>query len=70
MHVYIQEKGNRARRTIVKDSCEPPCVYWEFNPGPLEEQPVISITEPSLQLPQEDSFKREVYCAKCLHNIS
>jgi hypothetical protein len=31
------------------DSCEPPCVYWELNSGPLEEQSVLLTTEPSLQ---------------------
>ena len=26
-----------------------PCMCWELNPGSLEEQPVLVITEPSLQ---------------------
>ena len=28
--------------------CEPPCDYWEFNSGPLEQQPVLLTTEPLL----------------------
>lgn len=31
-------------------SCEPPCDYWEVNPGVLEEQqPVLSTSGPSHQ---------------------
>ena len=26
-------------------SCEPPCGYWELNPGLLEEQPVLLATQ-------------------------
>jgi hypothetical protein len=33
----------------VTDSCELPCGYWDLNPGPLEELPVPSTAEPSLQ---------------------
>ena len=33
----------------ITDSCKPPCGCWELNPGPLEEQSVLSTTEPSLQ---------------------
>ena len=33
----------------VTGSCELPCGCWELNPGPLEDQPVLSIAEPSLQ---------------------
>ena len=29
--------------------CEPPCVCWDLNSGPLEEQSVLLTTEPSLQ---------------------
>ena len=31
------------------DGCEPPCSFWELNSGPLEEQPTVLTTEPSLQ---------------------
>jgi hypothetical protein len=27
------------------DDCEPPCRFWELNPGPLEEQPVFSTAD-------------------------
>jgi hypothetical protein len=37
------------------DGCEPPCGCWELNSGPLEEQPVLLTTEPSLQ-PQHCVF--------------
>jgi hypothetical protein len=33
----------------ITDGCEPPCGCWDLNSGPLEEQSVLSITEPSLQ---------------------
>jgi hypothetical protein len=35
--------------TGVTDRCELPCGCWELSPGPLEEQPVLLTTEPSLQ---------------------
>lgn len=28
--------------------CEPPCGYWESNPGPLQEQVLVTV-EPPLQ---------------------
>lgn len=31
--------------------CEPPCGCWEFNPGPLEEQPLDLNSELSLKNP-------------------
>jgi hypothetical protein len=34
---------------LITDVCEPPCGSWELNSGPLEEQSVISASEPSLQ---------------------
>jgi hypothetical protein len=34
----------------ITDGCEPPCGCWELNSGPQEEQSVLLITEPSLQL--------------------
>ena len=33
----------------ITDGCEPPCRCWELNSEPLEEQPVLLTTEPSLQ---------------------
>ena len=35
--------------TGIIDSCELPCVYWELNAGPLEEQPVLLTPELYLQ---------------------
>ena len=37
-------------RTRVRDSCELPCGCWELNLEPLEEQPVLLVTEPSPSL--------------------
>ena len=39
----------RSLETGVTDNCELPYGYWELNPGPLEKQPVLLTTEPSLQ---------------------
>jgi hypothetical protein len=39
------------RGYLIIDGCEPPCGCWELNSGPLEEQSVLLITEPSLQPP-------------------
>ena len=39
----------KSPRTEVTDGFEPPHGYWESNLGPLEEQPVLLSTEPSLQ---------------------
>jgi hypothetical protein len=33
----------------ITDGCEPPCGFWDLNSGPLEEQPVLLTTVPSLQ---------------------
>ena len=38
-------------RSLIIDGCEPPCGCWELNSGPLEEQPVLLTSEPSLQPP-------------------
>ena len=48
---YLQrpEEGIRSLGTGVTGGCELPCGCWELNPGPLEEQPVLVTTEPSLQ---------------------
>jgi hypothetical protein len=42
-------EGVRSPGTGIIDNCELPCGCWELNPGPLEEQPVLSTAEPSLQ---------------------
>ena len=35
--------------TGASDSCELPCRFWELNPGPLEEHPVLLAPQQSLQ---------------------
>ena len=49
------EEGVRTSGTGVMDGCRLPCGCWELNSGPLEEQPVLLTTEPSLQ-PQKSVF--------------
>ena len=49
-HLQRPEEGTGFPRTGVTNGCEPPRGYWESNPGPLEEQPVLLTTEPSLYL--------------------
>lgn len=33
----------------LQTACEPPCGCWDFNPGPLEKQPVLLAAKSSLQ---------------------
>ena len=47
--------GQKRAPDYITDGCEPPCVCWELNSGPLEEQPVLLSSEPSLQ-PLESVF--------------
>jgi len=35
------EEGTRSLGTGVTHGCEPPCVCWELNPGPLEKHPML-----------------------------
>jgi hypothetical protein len=51
-------KGVGSPGTGVIDGCEQPYGYWDLNPGPLEEQPVLLTAEPSLQ-PCKHSFSQE-----------
>ena len=46
---WSPEEGVKFLGTGVKDGCEPLCGCWEWDLGPLEEQPVLLTTEPSLQ---------------------
>jgi hypothetical protein len=41
--------GFGSPRTEVTNSCELSGRCWEFNPSPLEEQPVVLTADPSLQ---------------------
>lgn len=42
------EEGVGYPRPGLMDNCEPPCRCWKLNPDPLQEQPVLLITGPSL----------------------
>ena len=41
---------------LITDGCELPCGCWELDSEPLEEQPVLLTTEPSLQPPKQYSL--------------
>ena len=45
-----QKRAYDSSRMRVRDGCQLPCWCWELNPGPLQEQPVLLTTEPSLHL--------------------
>ena len=61
---------NRAPDLII-DDCEPPCGGWELNSGPLEEQPVLLTSEPSLQPPKLSCYleKKRGNIAESLHCV-
>jgi hypothetical protein len=44
----LQTHQKRASDPTI-DGCEPPCGYWEWNSGPLEEQSVLFTAKSSLQ---------------------
>jgi hypothetical protein len=48
LYVYLYDVV-RSSGTEVIDSCELSHGCWRLNPGPLEEQPMLLTTEPSLQ---------------------
>ena len=41
--------GQKRAPDLIADGCEPPCGYQELNSAPLEEQAMLSTTEPSFQ---------------------
>ena len=41
--------GQKRAPDLITYGCEPPCDCWELNSGPLEQQPVLLTSEPSLQ---------------------
>jgi hypothetical protein len=51
MWVHCLQTQQKRASDPITDGCEPPCGNWELNSGPLEEQSVLLITEPSLQPP-------------------
>jgi hypothetical protein len=68
---YLQTHQKRALDPIT-DGCEPPCGWWELNSGPLEEQPVLLTTEPSLQafnLPFHSSIYVCFLCVVCVCGV-
>ena len=48
MHVVAAKARRGSPRTRVVDGYEPPCGWWELNSGPLQEQQVLLMCEPSL----------------------
>lgn len=53
----LDQEGIRSPRTEVTAGYEAPSGHWELNLGPVEEQPTLLSTEPSLQLPDHHVFK-------------
>jgi hypothetical protein len=49
--VTVFRHTRRGHQFPITDGCEPPCVCWELNSGPLEEQSVLLTAEPSLSSP-------------------
>lgn len=39
------EEGSRALGTVATEGCKLPCGFWDPNPGPLKEQPLLLTTE-------------------------
>jgi hypothetical protein len=58
--VMEPRRGHWIPRTVVMDGCEVPCGCWEPNAGSLQEQPVLLITEPSVQPKNNCKRKRFV----------
>jgi hypothetical protein len=49
VHCRCLQTHQKRVSDLITDDCEPLCGCWELNSGPLEEQSVVLITEPSLQ---------------------
>lgn len=51
--------------TEVTDGCKPPRVYWEVNPGPLEEHVLKPLSQPPpnqlVNILKQNSFKIKIY---------
>jgi hypothetical protein len=60
--------GQKRALDLTTDGCELPCGCWELNPGPLEEQPVLLSSEPSLQ-PKVLIFINALV-SRCCHKIT
>ena len=51
VNVWFPERPEEGIKSVgngITDSCEPLCGCWEWNPGPLREQPVLLTAEPPL----------------------
>jgi hypothetical protein len=53
-------EGQKRVPNLLIDGYEPPCGCWELNSGPLDEQPVILTSEPSLH-PSTAFLKDDLY---------
>ena len=64
-HVHAVSLESRSPGTEGTATCELPCGCWKLNQGPLEEQPILIITEPSLWLlnnyRKARSYQRDAY---------
>jgi hypothetical protein len=49
--------GQKRAPDLISDGCEPPCGCWELNSGPLEKQPVLLTSDPSLQPLDSHKYK-------------
>ena len=49
LHVFMYTKYLPGAMVPAKEISKPLYVFWELNPGPLQEQPVLLIDEPSVQ---------------------
>ena len=58
-------EGQKRVPDHVTGGCEPQCGCWELNSGPLEEQEMLSTTEPSLQ-PLGSNFYRSILYSRLL----
>lgn len=61
--LWISKEDARSPGTGAEDGCELPGRFWELDPGFLEEQLVLLIIGPSLQLWQQ-SFKKSFESGK------
>jgi hypothetical protein len=68
MHCSCLQTHQKRALVLITDGCESPCGCWELNSGPLEEQSVLLIAEPSLQPPFQ-IFLRTVEKDKCDQRI-
>jgi hypothetical protein len=50
-NVAVFRNTRRRHQDPITDGCEPPCGCWELNSGPLKEQAMLLIAEPSSPAP-------------------